>query len=111
MYASIYVCDVFLQGACVHMDRYNMDPLSAYTDDALWTALGQAHARAFVEALEGQLSFAVSEGGSNISQGQRQQIALARSILRKPNIFLMDEGALPRPVAWGQPVWDGWTGT
>jgi ATP-binding cassette subfamily C (CFTR/MRP) protein 1 len=69
-----------------------LDPFNQATDDAIWHALRQAHLLEFVAGLEGQLQHLIAEGGQNMSQGQRQQVALARAILRRPKIFLMDEG-------------------
>lgn len=72
--------------------RFNLDPFQASSDEQIWAALERANLTAFVRALKGQLDFEVAEAGANVSHGQRQQIALARAILRRPRIFLMDEG-------------------
>jgi ABC-type multidrug transport system fused ATPase/permease subunit len=69
-----------------------LDPFGQCNDEQIRDALSRANLDDFVHSLSGQLDFVVTEGGANVSQGQRQQIALARAILRRPKIFLMDEG-------------------
>jgi ATP-binding cassette subfamily B protein len=61
------------------------------TDDELWAALEIAQARDFVEAMDGGLDARISQGGTNVSGGQRQRLAIARAIVRKPGIFLFDD--------------------
>lgn len=61
------------------------------TDDELWHALEVAQARDFVEAMEGGLDAPIAQGGTNVSGGQRQRLAIARAIARRPAIYLFDD--------------------
>ncbi|MEU3661749.1 ABC transporter ATP-binding protein [Streptomyces sp. NPDC032940] len=61
------------------------------TDEELWHALEVAQAREFVERLEGGLDAPISQGGTNVSGGQRQRLSIARTLVQRPEIYLFDD--------------------
>jgi len=61
------------------------------TDEEIWTALEVAQAADFVRAMPGGLDASIAQGGINVSGGQRQRLAMARALVRKPEVYLFDD--------------------
>lgn len=67
------------------------DPVGEFTDDAIWNALRQVELADFISSTENKLEHLLDERGQNLSVGQKQLICLARALLHRNKILVIDE--------------------
>ncbi|KAM7285677.1 multidrug resistance-associated protein 1 [Ixodes scapularis] len=84
--------------------RWNLDPFDEHLDDAVWKALERAHLKDHVVGEGLGLDYDISEGGDNLSTGQRQLVCLARALLRQSKVLVLDEATSSVDLATDQLV-------
>ncbi|KAI9338538.1 P-loop containing nucleoside triphosphate hydrolase protein [Obelidium mucronatum] len=71
--------------------RFNLDPMNEYTDETLWNVLERCALKEYVVGQDQKLESSVTEGGDNLSVGQRQLLCLGRAMLRQSKVLFIDE--------------------
>ena len=105
---STFVFDDTIRGnIALGLDDPSVPPNRRVTDDDVWSALRLAQADGFVAALPDGLDELVGERGSTLSGGQRQRIALARALVRRPRLLVLDDATSALDPAVERAVLDG----
>ena len=86
--------------------RKNLDLMEQFKDADLWRALEDVQLKDFVQSLEGQLDYELLEQGENVSVGERQLICLARVLLQRNKIIILDEPTAHVDPNTEQTIWD-----
>ena len=71
--------------------RENVDPFGMLYEENIWLALEKANLKTYVESLDKGLDYPILQGGENLSVGQRQLLCLARALVKKTKILVLDE--------------------
>lgn len=85
--------------------RKNLDPVGQFQDTDLWLALEDVQLKDLVDSMEGQLDYELLEHGANVSVGERQLLCLARVLLQRNKIVILDEPTAHVDPETEQTIW------